>query len=118
MIQIEREKLEKVLDALKANDILVNGTETSGGLVFCLDGYYSDCFDVDPVNKQTEEAITIIKDVLAQPDQFRDATKMMAQKDSEPVAWLSIDSIGERYLCFDKPLDNDPVQPLYTKEQL
>ena len=32
----------------------------------------------------------------------------------EPVAWLSTDSIGERYLCFDKPLDNDPVQPLYT----
>ena len=32
----------------------------------------------------------------------------------EPVAWISIDSIGERYLCFDKPLDNDPVQPLYT----
>jgi hypothetical protein len=33
---------------------------------------------------------------------------------AEPVAWLSIDSIGERYLCFSKPLDNDPVQPLYT----
>jgi hypothetical protein len=32
----------------------------------------------------------------------------------EPVAWLSTDSIGERHLCFDKPLDNDPVQPLYT----
>ena len=33
---------------------------------------------------------------------------------AEPVAWLSTDSIGERHLCFDKPLDNDPVQPLYT----
>jgi hypothetical protein len=32
----------------------------------------------------------------------------------EPVAWMSIDCIGERYLCFSKPLDNDPVQPLYT----
>jgi hypothetical protein len=30
------------------------------------------------------------------------------------VAWLSTDSIGERHLCFDKPLDNDPVQPLYA----
>ena len=38
----------------------------------------------------------------------------MAQPEQEPVAWLSTDSIGERYLCFDKPLDNDPVQPLYT----
>jgi hypothetical protein len=34
--------------------------------------------------------------------------------EQEPVAWLSTDSIGERYLCFDKPLDNDPVQPLFT----
>ena len=32
----------------------------------------------------------------------------------EPVAWLSADCIGERYLCFTKPKDNDPVQPLYT----
>ena len=32
----------------------------------------------------------------------------------EPMAWLSTDSIGERYLCFDKPLDNDSLQSLYT----
>ena len=38
----------------------------------------------------------------------------LAQPEQEPVAWLSTDSIGERYLGFDKPLDNDPVQPLYT----
>jgi len=38
----------------------------------------------------------------------------LAQQEQEPVAWLSIDSIGERYLCFDKPLDNDLVKPLYT----
>jgi hypothetical protein len=41
-------------------------------------------------------------------------TEALAQQEQEPVAWLSIDSIGERYLCFDKPLDNDPVKPLYT----
>ena len=46
------------------------------------------------------EAITAIKEALAQTQ--------------EPVAWLSTDSIGERHLCFDKPLDNDPVQPLST----
>jgi hypothetical protein len=34
--------------------------------------------------------------------------------EQEPVAWLSTDSIGERHLCFDKPLDNDPVQPPST----
>jgi hypothetical protein len=32
----------------------------------------------------------------------------------EPIAWLSIDSIGERYLCFSKPRDNDQVQALYA----
>ena len=41
---------------------------------------------------------------------YREST----QPEQEPVAWLSTDSIGERYLCFDKPLDNDPVQPLFT----
>ena len=30
----------------------------------------------------------------------------------EPVAWLSTDCIGERYLCFTKPKDSDPARPL------
>ncbi len=47
--------------------------------------------------EQLETAL--LRAVLAQP---------------EPVAWLSIDSIGERYLCFSKPNDNDEVYPLYT----
>ena len=34
------------------------------------------------------------------------------QEAQEPVAWLSTDSIGERYLCFTKPNDSDPVRPL------
>jgi hypothetical protein len=51
--------------------------------------------------QQIVQAMESIKEALAQPEQ-------------EPVAWLSTDSIGERHLCFDKPLDNDPVQPLFT----
>lgn len=31
-----------------------------------------------------------------------------------PVAWLSIDCIGERYLCFTKSNDLDPVEPLFN----
>jgi hypothetical protein len=38
----------------------------------------------------------------------------LAQPEQEPVAWLSIDCIGERYLCFSKPDDNDEVHALYT----
>ena len=30
----------------------------------------------------------------------------------EPVAWLSTDCIGERYLCFTKPKDSNPARPL------
>jgi len=64
-----QEALKLALDALEANDQLINGTGTNGGLLYCIDGYYSDCFDVDPINKQTEEAITAIKEALAQPEQ-------------------------------------------------
>ena len=63
-----RQALEMALEALEANYLLVNGTETHGGLEQCLDGYYSGCFDTDPINKQTEEAITAIKEALAQPE--------------------------------------------------
>ena len=37
--------------------------------------------------------------------------------EQKPVAWLSTDSIGEKYLWFSKPLDNDKAQPLYTAPQ-
>ena len=73
-----QEALKLALEALEANDQLINGTGTNGGLLYCIDGYYSDCFDVDPINKQTEEAITAIKEALAQPEQ-------------EPVAWMTED---------------------------
>jgi len=45
---------------------------------------------------------------------MRETQRRGQEIEQEPVAWLSTDSIGERYLCFDKPLDNDPVQPLFT----
>ena len=70
------EALKLALEALDANYLLVNGTETHGGLEQCLDGYYSGCFDTDSINKQTEEAIAAIKEALAQPEQ-------------EPVAFAS-----------------------------
>ena len=35
-----------------------------------------------------------------------------AVQQGAPVAWLSVDCIGERYLCFTKPDDSDPARPL------
>ena len=63
----DKETMKMALEALEANYLLVNGTETHGGLEQCLDGYYSSCFDTDPINKQTEEAIAALKERLAQP---------------------------------------------------
>ena len=38
----------------------------------------------------------------------------MDKNTQQPVAWLSIDCIGERYLCFSEPSDNDERLALYT----
>jgi hypothetical protein len=65
--EMTQEAMKLALEALEANYLLVNGTETHGGLEQCLDGYYSSCFDTDPINKQTEEAINALKARLAQP---------------------------------------------------
>lgn len=45
---------------------------------------------------------------------FRDgvASLSLPAAGQEPVAWLSVDCIGERYLCFTRPDDDDPVRPL------
>ena len=45
---------------------------------------------------------------------FQTAYDAAPEVKQEPVAFLSLDCIGERYLCFSKPVDNDPVTPLYT----
>jgi hypothetical protein len=33
------------------------------------------------------------------------------------VAWLSVDCIGERYLCFSLPVDNSPVTELIARPE-
>jgi len=54
-------------------------------------------------------AVTALRQALADAQMAR-----LWEQKQEPVAWMSIDCIGERYLCFSKPTDNDQVQPLYT----
>jgi len=77
-----QEALKLALEALEANDKLINGSGTSGGLVYCMDGYYSDCFDVDPINKQIDEAVAAIKEALAQPEQ-----EPFGYFKAEPFGW-------------------------------
>lgn len=64
-----------------------------------------------------DKAITAIKAALEAPKALispNGEVQPSGSVEQEPVAWLSTDCIGERYLCFTKPKDNDPVQPLYT----
>lgn len=58
--------LKLALEALEASQLLVHGNETKGGLAYCMDGYYSGCFDIDSNDRKTNEAITAIKEVLTQ----------------------------------------------------
>ena len=85
-ILIDRAAMQQALEALEA---------MQGG---CTD---HDDGTVEAITVWCPEIITALKAALAEPVQ-------------EPVAWLSTDCIGERYLGFSKPSDNDPVQPLYA----
>jgi hypothetical protein len=66
------EALKLALEALEASHFLIHGSETKGGLAFCMDGYYSGCFDIDSNDKQTNKAITAIKEALSQPKHCSD----------------------------------------------
>lgn len=82
--------LKQALKALEANDHLINGTGTKGGLVYCMDGYYSDCFDVDPINKQTDEAIAAIKEAMKD-----------AEQSQRTWVGLTNEEIGDEYVRFE-----------------
>ena len=96
------EALKLALDALEASHFLIHGSETKGGLAFCMDGYYSGCFDIDSNDKQTNKAITAIKEALAQPEQ-------------EPVAYLCENAAGHRYFRWKKPTSLYKPIPLYAR---
>lgn len=69
------------------------------------------CSDVEPnTNGDCLDVIEWFNAMLASAPQPESV-------DVEPTAYLSIDSIGERYLCFSKPADNDSCYPLYTTPQ-
>jgi hypothetical protein len=67
----------------------------------------------DEANNLHAECYRVIGKLLAEHAMSK-VQRLGQEIEQEPVAWLSTDSRGERHLCFDKPLDNDPVQPLYT----
>ena len=93
---------------------------------------YSRIFGSIPAEESDEDFLAAVEALKAHNQLLADANKELrdaAERDHyqiealqaaptvvepEPVAWMSTDCIGERYLCFTKPLDNDPVTPLYA----
>jgi len=82
----------------------------------------TDNYDDNAVGIEID-AIIDLRKRLARPDPLQRLTDVQQEieaalaPEQKPVAWLSTDSIGERYLWFSKPLDNDKAQPLYTAPQ-
>jgi hypothetical protein len=75
---------------LEKNYKLINGEGTRFGLEGAMDGYYSGCFDVDGTNKETENAISSLRQAIAELES------------QEPVAWMKPDVLCDRacmYLC-------------------
>ena len=42
------------------------------------------------------------------------ALAALAQQAQEPVAWLYVDTVGERYLCFSRPTGGGTIANLYA----
>lgn len=81
---------KQALEALEANDKLINGEENCFGLEGAMDGYYRGCFDVDGVNKLTDQAITSLRQAIASAEHVEAEAKSLQQ---EPVAWLGEDDM-------------------------
>lgn len=63
-----------------------------------------------------EGAHYVLRNSLRIEDAIEAIRAELAKPEPEPVAWLYVDCIGERYLCFTKPLellDGDSITPLY-----
>jgi len=45
------------------------------------------------------------------------ALAALAQQAQEPVAWLYVDTVGERYLCFSRPTGGGAITNLYAIHQ-
>jgi hypothetical protein len=51
---------------------------------------------------------------LADLERAKKALAALAQQAQEPVAWLYVDTVGERYLCFSRPTGGGAITNLYA----
>jgi hypothetical protein len=99
------EVLKQALEALEKNYKLINGEGTRFGLEGAMDGYYSGCFDVDGTNKETENAITSLRQAIA------------GLESQEPVAWISPSGALYRTRYHAVANAEQSLTPLFTHPQ-
>jgi hypothetical protein len=92
------EAMKLALEALEKNYVLINGTERFLGLDQIKDTYYAGCFDVDGINKQTNDAITTLRTAIEQAEK------------QEPVGEVINDRGEVDYISYLPPAGT----PLYT----
>jgi hypothetical protein len=80
------EAMKLALEALETNYALINGTERFLGLDQIKDTYYAGCFDVDGINKQTNDSITALRTAIEQAEKHDPTGKNYLPV--EPVGWM------------------------------
>ena len=109
---MSREAMQMALDALENNPATHAGLISRKQAITTLRQALVDADDTS--QERVDEMVKTEHDRAVELGQAYERGWNAALVLQEPVAWLSTDCIGERYLCFTKPKDNDPVQPLYT----
>ena len=75
-----------------------------------------EAFDINQPFVTQEQKFKYWEESKAEIKRLKAAIAYM-QEQSEPVAWIETDCIGERYLCFSKPNSSNQIIPLYTTPQ-
>ena len=109
---MSREAMQQALEALESDPISHAGLVSRKQAITALRQALVDADDTS--QKRVDEMVRTEHDRAVELGKAYERGWNAALAQQEPVAWLSTDCIGERYLCFTKPKDNDPVQPLYT----
>ena len=109
---MSKEAMQMALDALENNPATHAGLISRKQAITTLRQALVDADDTS--QERVDEMVKTEHDRAVELGQAYERGWNAALAQQEPVAWLSTDCIGERYLCFTKPKDNDPVQPLYT----
>ena len=112
--------MKQALEALEANDKLINGEENCFGLEGAMDGYYRDCFDVEGVNKLTDQAIASLRQAIEQAEKQDGDCQQCGGKgcvacdarEQEPVAWMN--AITKEIYWRNQINSDVPNVPLYT----